>query len=128
MKTSKFSFGKHERLRSKKAIQELFQQGKSGFVYPLAYKFFRADLEGSGVEILLSVPKKNIRFASGRNQIKRWLREAYRQNKIELNELVQEKEIKLNIVLLYAVKNREEYAKIERSMKKVLQQIMEKLI
>lgn len=73
---------KSERLHAEKLIKELFNEGSSFFLYPFKMLFLRKiDLSGQTNQVLFSVSKKKIKKASGRNFIKRRLKEAYRLNK-----------------------------------------------
>ena len=81
------SFPRRERLKSKKRIARLFEQGKSGFVYPVRYVLLDDSAEESvagkdrSLSVLISVPKRHHKRAVERNLLKRRMREAYRLNK-----------------------------------------------
>ena len=78
---------KSERLHAEKLIKELFNEGSSFFLYPFKMLFLRKiDLAGQANQVLFSVSKKKIKKASGRNFIKRRLKEADRLNKALLNQ------------------------------------------
>ncbi|MDX5339249.1 MAG: ribonuclease P protein component [Cyclobacteriaceae bacterium] len=73
---------KSERLHAEKLIKELFHEGSSFFLYPFKILFLRKiELAGQTNQVLISVSKKKIKRATGRNLIKRRVREAYRINK-----------------------------------------------
>jgi len=79
-------FRKEERLRSKRAIDDLFRNGSSFILYPyrVVYRRLPATLSGgraSLVRILFSVPKRRFHKAVDRNLLKRRMREAYRLQK-----------------------------------------------
>ncbi|SEF76470.1 ribonuclease P protein component [Algoriphagus boritolerans] len=77
-----FKLPKNERLHAEKLIKELFNEGSSFFLYPFKVLFIKkTELAGQPNQILFSVSKKKIRKATGRNFIKRRLKEAYRLNK-----------------------------------------------
>lgn len=76
------SFGKEEKLKSKKLIDTLFQEGKSLKTYPLKLVYFPiTNPQITRFKTGVSVPKKLIKTAVGRNRIKRLMREAFRKNK-----------------------------------------------
>ena len=85
------SFPRRERLKSKKRIARLFEQGKSGFVYPVRYVLLDDSAEESvagkdrSLSVLISVPKRHHKRAVERNLLKRRMREAYRLNKQALS-------------------------------------------
>lgn len=78
----KFTLPKSERLHAEKSIKELFEKGSSFFLYPFKIIFWVEEglVEGPN-QVLFSVSKKKIKKATGRNFIKRRLKEAYRLNK-----------------------------------------------
>ncbi len=76
------SFGKDEKLKSKKLIDILFQEGKSVKKYPLKLIYLPiTNPEITKFKTGVSVPKKLVKTAVGRNRIKRLMREAFRKNK-----------------------------------------------
>jgi ribonuclease P protein component len=77
-----YKLPKKERLHAEKLIKELFNEGSSFFLYPFKVLFLKKeDLIGQPNQVLFSVSKKKIKKATGRNFIKRRLKEAYRLNK-----------------------------------------------
>ncbi|APS38129.1 ribonuclease P protein component [Salegentibacter sp. T436] len=76
------SFGKDEKLKSIKLIDILFQEGKSVKKYPLKLIYLPiTNPEIKHFKTGVSVPKKLVKTAVGRNRIKRLMREAFRKNK-----------------------------------------------
>ncbi len=76
------TFPKHERLKSKKALQQLFTKGSSLFVFP--YKVFYLKSEEPQTtypQVVFSVSKKNFKKSVDRHRVQRLSREAYRLNK-----------------------------------------------
>lgn len=77
-----FSFGKKDKLKSKKIIEKLFSEGKSISVYPLRLVYLQAEFEDNVLtKTGVSVSKRNFKHAVDRNRIKRLIREAFRLNK-----------------------------------------------
>lgn len=66
------TFPKTEKLCSYSDIQKLFSEGKSIKNFPL--KFLFIPLKKETTQILISVPKRNIRKSILRNKIKRLIR------------------------------------------------------
>lgn len=113
-----------ERLRTLGVIRRLFESGRSGFVYPFRYIYFaEADLCASA-KLLFSVPKRFHKRANKRNLLRRRTKEAYRLNR-EL--LVDGIAASIDLALVYSSKERLEYQKIERSVKKILQQVRDEV-
>ena len=77
-----YKLNKDEKLCSRTAVEELFNQGKSLMAFPLraAYRLRPLD-ERNPVQFLISIPKKRIRKAVTRVLLRRRTREAYRLNR-----------------------------------------------
>lgn len=94
--TASNTFRKCERMVSRKLIDTLFRGGhsRSAVVYPVRVVYMQTE-RGEGeaaVQVLTSVSKRHFKRAVKRNRVKRQLREAYRQNKHALTELVGQRE------------------------------------
>lgn len=139
------TLSREERLRSKRALERLFGQGKGGFVYPFRYTCLiggRPDADagavnaGAGADacaadavqsqavrpasVLFSVPKRFHKRANKRNLLRRRTREAYRLNKSLLAEAGV---CGAEIALVYSVKEVVDYKRIENAVKRILSQI-----
>ena len=113
-----FSLKKHEILRSKKSIKELFNNGSSFFLYPFKVHYL-PDYDCQNNQVLFSVSKRNFKKAVDRNLLRRRIREAYRLNKSLL--VVNEKEsFSISIALIYISKFKLPYVEIENKLKQVL--------
>lgn len=78
----KYTFGKQERLKSRKLIEKLFKEGKSIKKFPLRLVYLQTEHTSNfPVQASFSVPKRNFKKAVDRNRIKRLMREAYRIQK-----------------------------------------------
>lgn len=78
----RFTFGKAEKLKKEKDIQELFHKGSSFYLFPfkvIVLSTPEEDLKFN--QVLISVSRRNFRSAVDRNTIKRRIREAYRMQK-----------------------------------------------
>ena len=117
-----FKLPKSERLHAEKRIKELFNEGSSFFLYPFKVVFLvKKELEDQPNQVLFSVSKKKIRKATGRNFIKRRLKETYRLNK----QLLSTKGILLGFIF---VGNPEmSFSEIEPRMKLALERLQKEL-
>ncbi len=123
---SDFSLSKSDRLCSRKAIGNLFTDGKSFFVFPLKVVYQKTTFEdGRTVKAAFSVSKRNFKRAVKRNHFKRLMRESYRLNKASLAGLLEERNEQLAVMFIYAVKEEKDYQLVERSMVKALQKLSE---
>lgn len=112
-----FSLKKHEILRSKKIIQELFDNGSSFFIYPFKV-YYLADENQEAGKVLFSVPKKNLKRAIDRNLVRRRIKEAYRLNKSMINTGTHSP-FSLSLTLIYVAGSVISYQDIETKLKQV---------
>lgn len=114
----RFTLGQEERLKSKKLIGRLYEEGKSIKVFPLRMVYIPAkqDLKFP-VQVGVSVPKRNFKKAVDRNRIKRLLREVYRKEKYTVYNGVGEPYV---FMISYIAKDEWKYADLEHRMKKLL--------
>jgi ribonuclease P protein component len=124
-----FTLTKKERLTGKNKIENLFTNGRSFIAYPLRIVFIECECCSEClVSILVSVPKKRLKLAVQRNQIKRLVRESYRQNKNILTENLSLPNKQLNIAFVYVKDEVTDYVTIEKSMRKALNEMVNQLM
>ena len=116
---------KGERLSSLTALRRLFNEGKSGFIFPFRYTVFAESSDSPSVEVLFSVPKRNHKRANKRNLLRRRTKEAYRLNKQMLHQEAATKGVALDIALVYSTKEELPFKTIENGVRKVLAEIQE---
>jgi ribonuclease P protein component len=121
MATNKETFSKSERLCSKKAIEELFDRGKSFYCSPflIVWAYSNADIP-SPAQVTFSVSKKGFRLAVTRNLIKRRTREAYRKNKSLLYDFLISSEKKIVFAIIFREKTIPDYRTVEDSVKEII--------
>ena len=118
------SFGKSEKLKSKKLIDRLFMEGKNIKSYPLKLVYIPVDnSENPELKTGVSVPKKLVKTAVKRNRIKRLMREVFRKNKYLVT-----KDLSTSYAFMFIHISREEpdYEKLEKSMIKILENFRNK--
>jgi len=76
-----FRFSKDARLSGRKAIENLFENGRSFSAFPLKVIFELCQSADQASKVLITVPARTFRKATDRNKLKRRIREGYRLNK-----------------------------------------------
>jgi ribonuclease P protein component len=137
-----FTLGKNERLKSRKQIEQLFNDGKSFAVTPFKvyyaiHKQFREPRsipaqrsfgkDGSGVRFGVGVPGKNFKKAVDRNRIKRLMREAWRLQKNELNEKLKAAGLQMNVFFIYTGKGLPDFETVKEKGAVALKKLSEKI-
>ena len=119
----KFTYPKHEKLKSKTTIDLLFSEGKSVSKYPLRLVYVEnTESNEELIKIGVSVSKKYFKKAVDRNYFKRVLRETYRLNKdLLLNNL----EKPHAFMFFYQTKERLSYQEIEEKTLQLFQKFNE---
>src|SRR5215204_3664307 len=116
-------FGKAEKLKSRKVVEELFARGKSLSLFPIriSYKFLPLVADGQVVlQVGVSASKRNFKRAVDRNRIKRLLREAYRLQKQQLIGALKEQRKIGYVFFIYTDKQLPNYSIVFETMKKCL--------
>lgn len=116
------SFPKKERLKSRKLIEQLFQEGKTLKRFPLKLFYLKTDLpEAVTCQVAMAVPKKKVRQAVKRNRIKRLMRETYRLEKEPIfNKLLGN----YALLFLYLGEESPDYGQMEDAMKALLMRFL----
>lgn len=110
----KYTFGKAEKLKSRKQIERLFVEGNSLKEFPLRIRFLKLSESVIPVKAAFSVPKRNFKLAVKRIRIKRLLRESYRKNKHCLFE-----ELKGEYIVMFLYTDRVEWKQEELDKKMI---------
>ncbi|WP_437440063.1 ribonuclease P protein component [Polaribacter pectinis] len=114
----KNTLGKQERLKSRKLIEKLYQEGNSVKTFPLRMMYIQTTHTSDfPCQVGVSVPKRNFKLAVHRNRIKRLMRETYRlQKQIVYNNLDEP------YVFMISYLGREEwtYEELYKKMEKLL--------
>ena len=127
-----FTLRKNERLKSRKQIEQLFNEGEKFSVAPFRI-FYSFTTNESAIATLFGagVSSKNFKKAVDRNRIKRLIREAWRTQNAQLKEKLQVNKKHLNIFFIYTGKELPDFktvkAKVDVALKKLLQKIDENI-
>ena len=113
----KLTFGKNEKLKSKKAIEALFSEGQSYVSHPIRIVYKAKPKSDYTIRIAESVAKKKFKHAVDRNLLKRRIKEAYRLNKqlVEVSD-----NLSIDILFIYTSSKIKDYDTIDKSIKEIL--------
>ena len=120
----RFTFKKEEKLKSKKLIEQLFEQGSILKKFPLRMVYLKVELGSDyAVKAGFSVSKRKFKHAVDRNKIKRLMRECYRKNKHTLYQNIEEEYI---LMFTYIDEKEHKYVDIEEKMIHLMMKLIQK--
>jgi len=121
----RFKLGKQEKLKSRKLISQLFEEGQSVKKYPIKFNFLQTEHTSDfPVQVAFSVPKRVFKRAVDRNRIKRLMREAYRIQKYMLYDNVDRPFV---VMITYIGQEEIKYQKLKMKMIEVVSLFLQKL-
>ena len=118
----RFTLGKDERLKSRKQIEQLFSEGKSFVVSPYKIYYLIRKMK-PGLQFGIGVSGKNFKKAADRNKIKRLTKEAYRLQKLPLQQIVKTLSKGVNIFFIYTGKELPEFILVKEKVAVVLKKL-----
>lgn len=128
---SNHTFHKNERLKSRKTIGKIFQEGQSFISYPLRIAWVPRDnttKPNFPVQFTQSVPKRRFSKAVDRNRIRRRIREAYRLNKHLINDTLDHEEApQFGVIAIYIGKEELPYDVIFKATQKWINTFLRKV-
>lgn len=124
--TTRYTFGKKEKLKSRKTIETVFKTGKSFSLFPLRVVYLKEPATGI-LQTGFSVSSRNFKHAVDRNRIKRLMREAYRLQKQPLITDLIAAEKKLAVFFIYTGNELPEYKVILEKMTAAITRLQKKI-
>ncbi len=113
-----FTLGRNERLKSRKAIDGLFKNGKRFTADP--FRVFYAITNEVELKFGTGASTRNFKKAVNRNRIKRLVREAYRLQKNPLELILKEKGKGLHLFIIYTGKELPDYQDVYTILNTIL--------
>jgi len=119
-----FTYNKEEKLKSRKLIEYLFSKSKSISAFPVRVLYnFVEDDTSVPLQAGVTTSSRNFKKAIERNRVKRILREAYRLQKLPLQQHLKEQNKSLALFFIYTGKELPVFAEVYESMGIILQKL-----
>ncbi len=129
MENLKLTFNKSQHLCGETTISQLFREGKAFLVFPLRVVYRVMPRENTdkrpAVRVLTSVPKKQFKHAVDRNRFKRLIRESYRLQQHELNEVLETQGLVMDVAFTAVHNQLPEFDFLKSRMAKILSKLVE---
>ena len=120
----RYTFKKEEKLKSRKAIEQLFKEGKSFSIFPFRILWEIKEANSSPLQTGFAVSSKHFKKAVDRNRIKRLMREAYRLQKNDLQNHLTQQQKQVVVFFIYVGNELPEYPFIFEKTKAVLNRLI----
>lgn len=120
------TLGKKERLKSRKQIDGLFDQGRKMMVFPFRLMYYYSPGEYD-LKAGFTVSSRSFPRAVDRNRIKRLTREAYRLQKSGLVEILEKNKLTAYLFFIYTGRELPEFSTVQKTVQQLLAKMVNQL-
>lgn len=126
--STKLTYNKVEKLKSRKLIDALFSKGKSVSAFPIKALYNFVEDGAAPLQAGVTASSRSFKKAVQRNRVKRVLREAYRLQKLPLQNALQASGKSLVVFFIYLGKELPVYTEVYEKMGIILERIADNVI
>ena len=113
------TFGKEERLCSRKLIDRLYAEGHRLMAYPFSVQWIATD-GPAPCQVMIVAPKRRFHHAVDRNRVRRLTRECWRRRKPALYDFLQQHDLCIALSLVYVHNEIMTYEQLSRKADKLM--------
>lgn len=125
----KFTLGKQERLKSRKAIEQVFGEGRKFMSGPYRVSWLDKPTEGQlSIRFGVGVSTRHFPRAVDRNRIKRLTREAFRLQKPAFLEKLEARKIDLYLFFVYTGKEIPTYEQTAQAVSVLIKKLAKQVL
>ena len=118
------SFPRNQRLKSKKISDLVFAKGRKAKAFPVIARFLDTVLpEPVAAQVMVTVSKKKFKRAVDRNRVKRLLREAWRLEKMDMENRLAADEKQRAIVFIFVGHELPEFEEVQSAIALLVSQM-----
>lgn len=119
------TFGRAEKLKSRKVLEDLFEKGNTLVAMPFRLLWISVPFdEAAPVKAAFSAPKRRMKLAHDRNRMKRLMREAYRLHKSELLSRCASRQTGFALLWMAQCNTPPDYARVEEKIILLLKRLV----
>ncbi|MBC7948412.1 MAG: ribonuclease P protein component [Chitinophagaceae bacterium] len=123
--SKQFTLGKTERLKSRKSIEQIFAVGKKLVTGSFRVLYvLNSDVLTPSLAFGAGVSSKHFKKAVDRNRVKRLMREAWRLQKSDLEEMIRSQKQSMHVFCIYTGKALPDYKEVFEKLTDVISKLV----
>lgn len=115
-----------ERLKSRKAIDRLFRNGRR-VKFGRFRILYRIHDDRKGLKAAFAVPRKKLKKAHDRNRVRRLMKESFRHRKEAVHQVLQQRNAGIELFILFLDRSVPEAKEVDREISGVLERLTDAL-